>query len=125
MAYKNTIYTGWEVVNDNKLVFTYAAAEELGISNERFTAALELLLARGFIHIVKTGHGIRQNATFYGLSDGWIKWKPGNDPIATRKKRAPSSSPGCFQPGNTLGKKKKATGVFTGRSTGKNTGKLE
>ena len=111
----------WEVANDNALVFTYVEAQRMGISATRFKAALDTLLERGFVHIVKTGHGIRQNVTFYGLDDGWKTWRPGDQPVAVRKKRKPSNSPGCFQSGNKMWEGKKATVKKTRRSTVENT----
>ena len=105
--------SSWEVVNDNKLVFTYKEAERLGLSIDRFCAAIDLLLNRGFIRVVKTGMGKYKNASFYGLSDAWKDWKPADPPKAIRKKRKAEDGIG-FQLGNIEWSKRKS-------STGKNT----
>ena len=90
----------WEVKNDGRLAYTYAEAKRQGISAGRFRDALDMLLDRGFIRIVRTGEGKHRNISLFGLSDEWKEWRPGDEPKAKRKKRTPSERKSGFQPGN-------------------------
>lgn len=108
--------SSWEVINDNTLVYTYEQAERQGLSVDRFCAAIDLLLDRGFIRIVKTGRGKYKNASIYGLSDAWKNWKPDDPPKVIRKKRKAEGGIG-FQVGNMEWAKRNS-------STGKNTRSL-
>ena len=63
--------------NCDSLRFTYAEAEKLGISKPRFTRAIDLLLAKGFLTLNHHGGGYQGDATVYALSDKWRGWARG------------------------------------------------
>lgn len=90
------------VVNDGEITFTYREAKErYEISESRFRRAIDELLAKGFIRVTKTGMGLFKCTTFYGLSEGWRTWQPGDPDTGERPK--PNVPHRGFQPGNCLG----------------------
>lgn len=61
--------------NCDRLNFTYIEArKKYGISQPRFTRAIDELLAKGFISIKHQGGTYKQDKTIYSLSDKWLLW---------------------------------------------------
>ena len=76
--------------NCNNLTMTYLELENMhgegdGLSRGGVTHAIEKLLERGFIEIVRQGGGYQQDKTVYGLTEEWRWWTPGSV-IRTRPK---------------------------------------
>ncbi|MEW5804935.1 MAG: hypothetical protein AB1847_22850 [bacterium] len=64
-----------ECINSQELVFTYTEAKEkYGITQPRFSRAIDDLIGKGFIDVVKSAGGLFKEATLYGLSDRWRKY---------------------------------------------------
>lgn len=64
-------------MNADKLPFTYIEAKEkFGITQPRFTRAIDDLLAKGFITVKHQGGAYQQDKTIYGLSENWRLWHP-------------------------------------------------
>ena len=73
-------------INKKKISFTYIEAEKkYGISQPRFTRAIDELLAKGFITIEHNGGTYKQDKSVYGLSDKYLLWKP--DTIFEERKK--------------------------------------
>jgi len=68
------------------LYFTYSEANRLGITNLRFTTAIDNLLAAGFIEMAHQGGASKHDSHIFSLSMSWLNWKPG-DCFAKRVKR--------------------------------------
>jgi hypothetical protein len=65
----------WITTNARELIFPYRKADEkFGISQPRFTRAIDELIENGFLDIVKAGIGVANEATVYGLSERWRKY---------------------------------------------------
>ena len=65
----------WTPTNKRELIFPYREAEDrFGISQPRFTRAIDELIENGFLDIVKAGIGVAREATVYGLSERWRKY---------------------------------------------------
>lgn len=65
-------------INCDNISFTYIEArEKYGITQPRFTRAIDDLLAKGFIVIKHRGGAYQQDKTIYGLSENWRLWRPG------------------------------------------------
>ena len=80
-----------ECTNLSDLTMTYAELENIhnrgfmghalpkdGISRPRIIRALDELLAKGFIEIVRRGGAYKQDKSVYGLTEGWRTWRPGS-----------------------------------------------
>ena len=64
--------------NGNSIHFTYVEAQEkLGITQPRFTRAIDDLLAKGFISVVKQGGAGEKDKSVYSLVEKWLLWTPG------------------------------------------------
>jgi hypothetical protein len=62
-------------VNANEIEFTYLeASKKFGITNSRFTRAIDDLIAKGFIEIVHHGGCYQKDKTRYGLSERWRRF---------------------------------------------------
>ena len=57
--------------HNNGLVFTYAEAVELGISNSQFHVVIKKLVEVGFIDIEHQGGGVARDYSRYKLSERW------------------------------------------------------
>ena len=65
-------------INADALVFTYVEAKQrFGITQPRFTRAIDELLGKGFVSIKHAGGAFQQDKTIYSLSDQWRLWRPG------------------------------------------------
>jgi hypothetical protein len=62
------------ITNNGEIIFTYAEAEELGISKATFFRVLrELIENRGFIDVAKRGH-YQGEPTKFAISDRWKRF---------------------------------------------------
>lgn len=65
----------WVCTNVDELIFPYREAEKkFGITQPRFTRAIDMLVDQGFIDIVEHGIGTARVPTKYGLSERWRKY---------------------------------------------------
>jgi hypothetical protein len=77
----------WQCTNDKELIFTYREAEnKYGITQTRFCRAIDMLIAHGFLDIVKPGKAVAKEATEYGLSERWRDYGKPSFHEASRKK---------------------------------------
>ena len=60
---------------DNITMTAIEAKKRFGITQPRFTRAIDELLAKGFITLIHQGGAYQQDKSIYGLSDKWIMWK--------------------------------------------------
>jgi hypothetical protein len=70
----------------NRLTLTYKELEAHGISNQLAAKGFDELLAKGFIEIIDAGGAFEKHKAVYGLTDDYLFWKPGKDPIRTRQR---------------------------------------
>ena len=94
-----------DLANNGEIVFTYdEALEKYGISDKRFTRALDELIGKGFIDVAATGAGTFKATTFYSMSQ---RWRLHGTPDFVEKKRPRRSKgyPG-FKKGNQLWKRR-------------------
>ncbi len=67
--------SSWVIINNGQIEFTYAEAKgKYGVTNPRFTRAIDQLVEVGFIDIAKQGGGMLKNKTLYAISDRWEKF---------------------------------------------------
>ena len=93
---------GWIIKNNDEIVFTYdEALKNYGISDAKFTKAIDELVDKGFIDIAGTGMGVHQVATFYTISE---RRKEYGTPNYVVKKRPKGTINGGFKKGNQLGR---------------------
>jgi hypothetical protein len=77
-----------ECTNSQELVFTYAEAKEnYGILQSRFCRAIDDLIDKGLIDVVRSAGGLFKEVTLYGLSDRWRKYGTSRFEQASRHKR--------------------------------------
>lgn len=97
----------WYIANNNEIIFTYAEAKgKYGISNGRFTRAIDQLCEYGFLEIAEEG-GADKNATLYFISEVWKKY--GTPEFSPRLRRKKTDRPTNFPKNNTFGKNSKST----------------
>ena len=101
---KRDMDKGYNCLNPNSLTMTYAelenihnthsnpnksrfAARAAGITRPRISRALDELLEKGFIKIVRKGGKAQRDKSVYGLAEDWRLWSEGVV-IATREKEA-------------------------------------
>lgn len=64
----------WICTNSREIIFTIRMAKNLyGFTQPRFTRAIDMLIEKGFIDIIKSG-ALLKESTIYGLSDRWQKY---------------------------------------------------
>ncbi len=64
----------WVLVNDKEIQFSYIEArDKYGISDKRFTRAIDELVRVGLIDIAHSGFGLQKDVTLYGISQRWKK----------------------------------------------------
>lgn len=61
--------------NSDSIQFTYIEARELGITQPRFTRAIDDLLAKGFISVAHPGGMGEKDKATYSIVDKWIMWR--------------------------------------------------
>jgi hypothetical protein len=66
-----------QCINCDSLKFPYVEAKRLGISQTRFTRAIDDLLAKGFISVVHKGGTGEGDLSRYAISDKWQLWQKG------------------------------------------------
>jgi hypothetical protein len=90
----------WMFVNNGEIIYTYAEAEELGMSNSAFKRAIDSLIDHGFLDIQETGMGIFKYTTRYWISERWKQW--GTEAFVERSRPKRNRwRPGIgFQPGH-------------------------
>ena len=97
----------WVISNNGEITFSYKEAKKkYGITASRFVRAIDELIAKGFIDIVKSGLGIHRLTTLYAIS---LRWKMYGTPLfemAIRPKAA-----------NNQGFKKKSSNVIVTSSS--------
>lgn len=72
--------------NNDSIHFTYLEAQKkYGITQPRFTRAIDNLMEVGFIKIVHHGGAYQKDKSVYALSDDWRSWRPG-EIVAKRQK---------------------------------------
>lgn len=71
---------------NTRLVFTYAEAEELGISSSSFHDIIKKLYETGFIDIEHQGGGLAKDCSRYAVSDRWKNYGTLNFKPVTKKK---------------------------------------
>jgi hypothetical protein len=102
------------LANQGEIQFTYdEAVEKWGISNNRFTKAIDELVRVGLIDIAKSGFGLHKDKSLYAISDRWEKF--GTDEFVVKKRQKRVQQLG-FTKGNSYGKNsgKKTKSTFIG-----------
>jgi len=93
---------GWIVANNGEIQFTYGEArEKWGISDDRFSRALDELIEKGFIDVAEPGIGVHKLATLYSISERWKDY--GTDRFVKRERHRGPINHG-FKKGNRLGR---------------------
>ncbi len=96
----------YHLANQGEIQFTYdEALEKWGITQKRFTKAIDELVRVGLIDITKSGFGLQKDKSLYAISDRWEKF--GTDEFVVKKRQ----------------KRKQQLGFTKGNSYGKNSGK--
>jgi len=81
------------ILNNGKIVFTFAQAEKLGFPRATFMRALDMLVDRGFIDVAETGSGLFRSTTYYAISDRWRKYGTPEFLVQRRSRGARSGFP--------------------------------
>ena len=93
-----------EIVNNGEIIFPYAEAAELGISESGFKKALqELIEDKGFIDIAEPGEWYLRQATKFSISFRWQKYGTPDYKKIEIPRRLPKKI--GFQKGNPFGRK--------------------
>jgi len=74
------------ILNNGEITFYYSEAEKRGITRPRFKRAIDELVKKGFIDIMRPGNGFARIPTLYAISDRWRKWGTPEFEHATRAK---------------------------------------
>lgn len=78
----------YAITNNGEIRFSYIEAEEkYGISDGKFTRAIDDLVRVGVIDIAKTGLGLKKDVTLYAISDRWEKYATDEFVVKKRPKR--------------------------------------
>ncbi len=97
---------GWYIANNGEIKFTYdEALGKWGITQKKFTKAIDELVRVGLIDITKSGFGLQKDKSLYAVSERWEKF--GTDEFVVKKRQ----------------KRKQQLGFTKGNSYGKNSGK--
>ena len=90
------------IANNGEIEFTYIEAKQkYGISDSKFTKAIDELIDKGFIDIAATGMGVHKVTTHYSISD---RWKDYGTPDFVKKERPKGTINRGFQKGNQYGR---------------------
>lgn len=66
------------ILNSNQINITYTEfKKKYGITQPKLTRAIDQLLEKGFLRVVRQGGTFRHDKAVYALSDSWIIWKQG------------------------------------------------
>jgi hypothetical protein len=108
--YKNN----YILANQGEIQFTYKEAEEKwGISQSKFTRAIDEVIRVGLIDIAHSGFGLQKDATLYAISDRWEKF--GTDEFVVKERERRKQHIG-FAKGNSYGKNNKKKTTFMNNS---------
>ena len=96
------------IANNGEIEFTQKEAlYKYGVSQGKFTRAIDELLSKGFIEIAATGAGVHKIKTLYTISERWRDYgKADFEPSPPRKKKPIN---GGFRKGNKFGRNCKKT----------------
>ena len=90
------------IANNGEIQFSYdEALEKWGITQKRFTKALDELVRVGLIDITKSGFGLHKDKSLYAISDRWKKFRTDEFVVKKRQKRKQNLG---FAKGNSYGK---------------------
>ena len=93
----------YDYTNNGELVFTYAEAKELGITESTFRRVLkELVEDKGFIDMVEHGTWYERKPSMYAITWRWRQYGTDQYKRKTVKRGLPSGI--GFQKGNLKGK---------------------
>ena len=68
----------WVLINSDNINITYTEFKrKYGVTQPKLTRAIDQLLEKGFLSVVRPGGAYRHDKSVYALSDSWIIWKPG------------------------------------------------
>jgi hypothetical protein len=75
-------------VDENRFILTYKELQNkpFNFTQPRITRAIDELLEKGFISIVKPGGEYIKHKAVYGLVDDFLSWQPGDPPVRVRPK---------------------------------------
>ena len=91
----------WYIANNGEIKFTYIeTGGKWGISDGKFTRAIDDLIRVGLIDIEKSGLGLKKDESLYAISDRWEKFGTDEFVVKKRQKRKGLG----FKKGNRLGK---------------------
>lgn len=73
--------------NKNELQILYSDLTESPYNMQRksITRGIDELLHKGFITIIEQGGSAKGHASIYGLSEKYLEWQPGDDPVSVRR----------------------------------------
>jgi len=73
--------------NKDKIQILYSDLLEAPWNMQRksVTRGIDELLHRGLIKVVEQGGSKKGHASIYGLSEEYLKWRPGDPPVSTRR----------------------------------------
>lgn len=79
--------SGWIILNDGEIEYTYSEAEGKGISRPAFKRSLKELVEKGFIDISRSGMGgPKGDKSKYAISERWRDWGTDKFKEATMEK---------------------------------------
>ncbi len=92
----------WVIANNGEIQFTYdEALGKWGITQKKFTKAIDEVVRVGLIDITKSGFGLQKDKSLYAISDRWEKFGTGEFVARKRQKRKQQLG---FTKGNSYGK---------------------
>ena len=90
------------IANNGEIQFSYdEALEKWGITQKKFTKALDEVVRVGLIDITKSGFGLKKDKSLYAISDRWEKFDTDEFVVKKRQKRKQQLG---FTKGNSYGK---------------------
>ena len=77
----------WVCTNKDSFQLPYADLKKrpCKLVSSSITRGIDELLAKGFIKITEQGGSAKGHASIYGLSEAYLQWKPGDEPISVRR----------------------------------------
>ena len=92
----------WIILNNGKIQFSYREAlGKWGITQKRFTKAIDELVRVGLIDITHSGFGLHKDVSLYSISDRWENFGTDEFIVVKRQKRTQNLG---FTKGNSFGK---------------------
>ena len=73
--------------NKNEIQILYGDLTEAPYNMPRksITRGIDELLSRGFIKVIEQGGSKKGHASIYGISEDYLKWSPGDQPVSVRR----------------------------------------